>query len=134
MAKVERISANITSPRPTREQAELQIGLNNKTWYDSPITSMMNNPSVISDWWNINSNETTFSETANLMKSKTDSTRFNYIEGFVHYGRSSQEIEDKPDTERRLAINLADGQTMILGGTIEPKEGDHFIPYSHKHV
>ena len=134
MAKVERISANSNLPRPTREQAELQIGLNNKTWYDSPITSMLNNPTVVSDWWSINPNETTFSETANLMQSKNDATRFNMIEGFVHYGRNSQELEDKPDTERRLSINLADGQTMILGGTIEPKEGDHFIPYSSKHI
>lgn len=134
MAKIERISAESSNPRPTREQAELQIGLNNKTWYDSPITSMLNNPSVISDWWSINSNETTFSETANLMKSKTHATRFNYIEGFVHYGRNSQELEDKPDTERRLSINLADGQTLVLGGTIEPKEGDHFIPYSSRHI
>lgn len=134
MAKIERIPSTNTA-RPSREDAELQIGLNNKVWYDSPITSLLSAATVLCDYWSVNGNETTFTETANLTEDHKKSKRYTLIKNVTMYERTADEIEDQNQaTERRLRIDLADKTSIILGGTFIPKEFDHIILHSHKNM
>lgn len=124
MAKVDKV---VTSKSHDRASIELQIGLNNRKWYESPVTSLISAPSVLCDYYRINKNETTFTETLNMTQSHSKTNRFDKISNFVMYGRGSESLEDKPDAEKRLSINLANQQSIIVGVAFVPIEGDHII-------
>lgn len=119
--------------RPSREIQELLSGLYNKNMINSPFTRLINQGSILVNYYMINEAETTYTDVLNLTQDYSKTTRFDKISNFVVYGRGDdQEIDDRGrDVERALSINLTNKQSIILPNTIVPKENDHIVLLSH---
>lgn len=135
LRKVGGNSLNVSSTFSNRSESELKIGLNNKSFIDSKFTRLIEAPTIIGDYYQLDSNESSFSEHLKLVKDPSKSLFFNKINKFVMYNLSpSEEIDPKDDPERSPMINLSNKQVVILAGTIRPKEGDCFVMYSHGRI
>ena len=122
-----------TNNRPSREIQELLSGLYNKSMINSPFTRLINQGSILVNYYMINESETTYTDVLNLTQDYSKTTRFDKISNFVVYGRGDdQEIDDRGrDVERALSINLTNKQSIVLPNTIVPKENDHIVLLSH---
>ncbi|MGL5315642.1 MAG: hypothetical protein ACRC92_20475 [Peptostreptococcaceae bacterium] len=118
-----------------RAEKELQIGLNNKKFIDSKFTKLIEAPTMLVDYYNLDENMSSYSENLKLSRDVTKSLFYRKIERFVMYNTSlSEKIEDKGEEERDLTINLTDQQAVILSGTIRPKERDFIIFKSNEGI
>lgn len=123
------LSPALDTNRPSRETQELITGLFNKNMMNSPFTRLINQGSMLVDYYQINEAETTYTDVLNFTQDYGKTTRFDKIANFTLYGRGDDlEIDDKGrDPERALALNLTNKQSVILPNTIVPKEHDHIV-------
>lgn len=118
-----------------RSETELKIGLNNKSFLDSKFTRLIEAPTMRCDYFQLDSNMSSFSEFLKITKEPKKSLFYNLIENFVMYNLSpSEEIDPKDETERSPIINLSNKSAVILAGTIRPKEGDCAVLYSQEKI
>lgn len=129
MPRIKEIGNRPNPSRPTREAAELAIGVATRNYVNSPFTALFNQGSVIVDYYAIDENETTYTETLNLTQNYHKTVRFIKIENFVIFGRGDdQELDDKgPNFERALQLNLTPKQSIVQAETLKPKENDHIV-------
>ena len=115
--------------RPSREVQELITGLYNKNMINSPFTRLINQGSMLVDYYSINEAETTYTDVLNFTQDYGKTVRFDKVSNFTLYGRGDDlEIDDRgKDAERSLAINLTNKQSVVLPNTIVPKEHDHIV-------
>lgn len=118
-----------------RSSSELKIGLNNKTFLDSKFTRLVEAPTIRCDYYQLDSNMSSFSEFLKITKEPKKSLFYNRIENFVMYNIApSEEIDPKDEVERSPIINLSNKTAIILAGTLRPKEGDCVVLYSHERI
>lgn len=132
MARVTRfdsagVSAKFNTGRNTRAQSESIIANNNKSLLETSLSSMTSQSQYTVDYFSINGPETTYTETLNLTLNRHKTERFTLIYDLILHGSSTEDLEDKKDTERKLAINLANKEFIVPVGSIEPKIGDHLV-------
>lgn len=118
-----------------RSKTELNIGLNNKTFLDSKFTRLVEAPTMLCEYYQLDSNMSSFSEFLKITKEPKKSLYYNLIENFVMYNISpSEEIDPKDDTERSPIINMSNKTAIVLAGTLRPKEGDCAVFYSQQRI
>lgn len=118
-----------------RSETELQIGLNNKSFLDSKFTRLIEAPTMRCEYYQLDSNMSSFSEFLKITKEPKKSLYYNLINNFVMYNLSpSEEIDPKDESERSPIINLSNKTAVILAGTIRPKEGDCVVLHSHSRI
>lgn len=113
--------------RPDRASTELSIGIAHREFYTNQFTKLLNTPTVLVDYYSINTKETTFSENMNQIKDSFKAIRYDKINNFVIYDRPTEELENKDKDDRELSINMTNKTSIVLSNTISPVCGDHLI-------
>lgn len=117
-----------------RSDIEQKIGMSLKEAFNTPFTRLINGATVKCTYYPINGNESTWTEGIGQVGNTVEAIRFDRIRNFVLIDRDQEEIDDRPTDDRQIQINLTPKQSIVLGGTILPKPGDHIVLDSHRAI
>lgn len=118
--------AKFTKGTNERFSLEKKIGEAVKANLNSHVMTLNNMPTVVVDYYQLNTSSTTFTSTG--MTEGRSVERYNVIRNYVLYNRTSEEInrdaEDGGD-ERESRIMLDRQVSYVVDNAIMPNEGDH---------